>query len=414
MKKSITVSFYILLMTGISFTQPYVEGGNTRHRFAQLTLGLTNQFYSNANTKTYQSGLGNQFEERKLTNQFQSQFIIGGTHFWGHADFYVTIPIYASSKEGYRSIGETAFKYYPWRIENKKVRPFVGFMTLTSAYKQGNGVNQVRFKYPLVTGLTFNYKHHLIEFTTSYTHNNSTDYFVEMNNQFNIVTPKLMTSISYKYYLETTGSAEKNWESGYTKKLTDTLAKLHRLNGFTLGIAPSASFFLKKSSEHNKELIPYLGQHRMSKVYFEFAAGYYWHRPDLQMNLSYRTVKSNLSAFNYSQYTKREALTLEVYKFIADYHGFATFIGPALSYEELEVKDINQIGLEQKSTYYGLKPGLTFGWDIRPNRIQSWYLRTNLRWFPNLNVNMASGKKVSLDQLEINFIEFVFFPSKFF
>lgn len=402
-----------MYFVAFSMAQPYLEGGNTRHRFAQLTLGVTNQFYSGKNTSSFRLNESNSLESFKLNNQFQSQLIIGGTHFWGHADFYVTIPVYKSSKNAYQSIGEMAFKYYPWRIENHKIRPFMGVMAMTSVFQQGDGVRQVKLKYPLTAGFTFNYKHHLIELSTSYTNNNSTDYYVDMNNECRVITPKLMTSLTYKYYLETTVGAEKNWQSGHTKKLTDTLAKLHRLNGFTLGIAPSASFFLKNSS-YNKDIIPYLGQHRVSKVFAEFALGYYLFKPDLQLNFAFRTVKSDLEAYNYEQSIKRNAFTFEVYKFIGDYHGFVPFIGPSLSYEKFSVTDVNQINFTTIHNFRGLKPGLTFGWDIRPNRIQSWYLRTNLRWFPNLNIDTHDGKKINLDQLEVNFIEFVFFPSKLF
>lgn len=405
---------FIFFFTGYSFSQPYVEGGNTRHRFAQLTLGVTSQYYSGQNTKSYQLNPAGSLESIQLNDQIQTQLIIGGTHFWGHADFYVTIPVFHTSKNGFRSIGETAFKYYPWKIENNKIRPFLGFMTQTAAFKQGDGVDQVKFNYPMISGFTFNFKKSLFELTVGYNFNNDRDYYISIQEKVNVNTPQIMASLSYKYYFETTVGAEKNWESGYTKKMTDTLAKLNRLNGFTLGIAPSASFFLKKNSPHNNKVAPYLGQHRMSKVYLEFAAGFYWHRPDMQANFTYRTVKSDLKAYGYSQSSKRNAYTLEVYKFIGDYHGFAPFIGPAISYEKIKVNDINQIGLNDSRIYEGVKPGLTFGWDIRPNRIQSWYLRTNIRWFPNLNVNMASGKIVALDQLEINFIELVIFPSKFF
>ncbi|MEM6262948.1 MAG: hypothetical protein AAGI38_10605 [Bacteroidota bacterium] len=51
--------------------------------------------------------------------------------------------------------------------------------------------------------------------------------------------------------------------------------------------------------------------------------------------------------------------------------------------------------------------GLTFGWDIRPNRLQSWILRTNLRWFPNLDLEVADGQVISFDNIEFNFIQLI-------
>ena len=60
------------------------------------------------------------------------------------------------------------------------------------------------------------------------------------------------------------------------------------------------------------------------------------------------------------------------------------------------------------------RPGVTFGWDIRPDRLQAMILRTNLRYTPNLNVAVTGGRDVALDQVEFNFIQFVIFPRRFF
>ena len=68
--------------------------------------------------------------------------------------------------------------------------------------------------------------------------------------------------------------------------------------------------------------------------------GYYWHQPDLQINFSWRSYESEISAYNYSQKASRKSLGFEVFKFISDYHGFAAFIGPIISYEWLDVPDV--------------------------------------------------------------------------
>ena len=56
--------------------------------------------------------------------------------------------------------------------------------------------------------------------------------------------------------------------------------------------------------------------------------------------------------------------------------------------------------------------GVTFGWDIRPNRLQKWILRTNLRWFPKLKLEVSEGQEISFDNLEFNFIQFILFPNR--
>jgi hypothetical protein len=120
-----------------------------------------------------------------------------------------------------------------------------------------------------------------------------------------------------------------------------------------------------------------------------------------------------LNAFDFSQTLLRKSITLEVFRFWADYHGFAVFAGPAFSYEKLRVEEThgNQSNLGVKE---GWRPGITLGWDIRPNRLQSWYLRTNIRYFPGMHVSMPSHQKIRFDQMEFNFIQLVIFPGRWF
>jgi len=55
-------------------------------------------------------------------------------------------------------------------------------------------------------------------------------------------------------------------------------------------------------------------------------------------------------------------------------------------------------------------PGITFGWDIRPNQLQGFILRTNLRYTPTDNIGEEGG--VSFSQLEFNFIQLVVYPGR--
>lgn len=102
------------------------------------------------------------------------------------------------------------------------------------------------------------------------------------------------------------------------------------------------------------------------------------------------------------------------YAQVFDYHGFTPFIGPAFSYENLgfteSFEGANTVNFKNNKLGYGL----TFGWEIRPNRIQSWLLRTNLRWFPNLNLEVQPNSKISFDNLEFNFIQLIIFPNRMF
>jgi hypothetical protein len=123
-------------------------------------------------------------------------------------------------------------------------------------------------------------------------------------------------------------------------------------------------------------------------------------------------VKSKIAAYDFSQVVMRKALTFEICKFIFDYNGFDPYIGPAVSYEWLNVSETNQSGITSNQGYEGVKPGITVGWEIRPTKMMFLYLRSNLRYFPNLKVKMNDSKYVYLDQLEFDFFQVVFFPQR--
>lgn len=399
-KTTIIVSFMTLFQIS-SYAQPYVEGGNTRHRFAQTTVGTSWQYFSNRGTGILSN---------PLLPASQANLVIGGTHFWGHADFIVSIPVYRVHKSNYLSGVETGFRAYPWRIEDNKVRPFVGGSWNPASFQKGEGSRLSWHEFPLSAGITYNIKNVLVDFVVAYHPSRQKDYYLQENEAVKIQTHKYRFNIGLKWMFDSTLSAEEQWKNGKTAWMTDTLEKLGRLNGWTIGIGPSSSMFLK-SSNHNEVLGAQWHQHKSNRVFPEFGLGYYFHRHDLQLNLAYRNIKSEQVAFGQSQNAKRQSTTLEMFKFFSDYHGFAPFIGPSISMERLSLSESNQ-SEKYKATLY--RPGITFGWDIRPNRIQSFYLRTNLRWIPGLKLQTKDQLHFHFDQLEFNFIQLVIFPGRMF
>lgn len=408
---SIWLAAFLLLSLKVQ-AQPYIKGGNTRHRFAQLNVGVDFRFFNSSQSNTNIINEAGNKENKPLGNLQEGRIIIGGTHFWGKADFYMAFPVAKSSENGFSTGVDLGARYFPCRIKHKRVSPFVGISILETRFKQGDGMLQKRFKYPAMAGVVYNFKNHLFELSAGYNYSNTTNYFISKQEQVKIKTQPFWISAGYKFMLETTLSAEKNWQSGKTKLLTDTLAKLKRLNGITFGVGPSSAFFLKKSS-HNKLVAPYIDNHKAT-VFPEFTVGYYLHKPDAQLNFVFRNLKSEINGYDFFQQAKRKAFSFEAYKFFADYNGFAAFAGVVISYEKLYIRD-KVAGLEiNHKNYQNIKPALTLGWDIRPNRIQSWYLRTHVRYFPNMNLDMPDDKNFSFDQLEFNFIQLVIFPGRMF
>lgn len=410
--KNVVITLF-LMTTNLVFTQPYEEGGNTRHRFAQLNLGTDLTYFNGENTRSFFLNEADQLIEKPFDPALTSRLIIGGTHFWGHADFYVAFAVNQWIKSDYRSGVETGARYFPWRIKSKRIAPFIGASWLTRSYQQGEGVNQISHDFPVSLGLVYARGNHLFEFSAAFSTKRSSTYYIQREVAVNLSMPNYWLGLGYKYMLETTVGAEKNWENGKTESVTEKLSAKKRLNGLTLAIGPSSAIFTR-ASDYITSTSPFLGQHKMANIFMELGLGYYWHPIDLQVNLSYRKTKSTLKAFDFQQNLVRRAITLEVYKFLGDYHGFVPFVGGGLSGEFLSVSEMEKAHDALFIKREKLHPGVVFGWDIRPNDLQLWYLRTNLRWFPGLNIQHESGKKINFDQLEFNFIQLVVFPGRFF
>jgi hypothetical protein len=205
-------------------------------------------------------------------------------------------------------------------------------------------------------------------------------------------------------------SAEKDWESGRTEEITRYLADRGRLNGFYLGAGISSAFWLKESN-YNQSERPYINPYGIS-IMPDFALGYYLHKADINIAVAYRGYGASTGTYGVTQNVRRNSVLFEATKSLFDYHGFVPFVGPAFSYEQLSFEECFE-GATTHSVQKN-KPAyaLTFGWDIRPNRIQSWILRTNLRWYPNLYLDVALGKRMSFDNLELNFIQLIIYPGR--
>ncbi|MDC1068116.1 hypothetical protein OAQ99_03035 [Candidatus Kapabacteria bacterium] len=309
-RKSVGLPIVILILLSsyqYSPAQVYINGGKTKHRFAQMTLGLESR------------------------NIIEPRILIGGTHFWGHADFYLSIPLITKGVE-------TGFKYYPWQIKNNSFSPYLG---ISANVIESNG--KEKFITPLLIGLNYCTGNNLIEIGTS------TDYLI---------------NLTYKYSFDTTIGVENATKSGYIHNLREHYKKKGKLNSITFG-AGFSSVFLTSSDE------------LLSDLYIDLSAGYYLYYQDIQFNLIYRSFELE---------AKRKFIGIEILKYLFDYNGFAFFSGLNSSYD-LQ-KSLNNI-------HYGL----TFGWDIRPSDVDSFYLRTNVRF----------SKIQNKQTLEVNFIQLVLF-----
>lgn len=396
----------------------------TRHRFAQMTVGMDIQ--SSFGGKTVFLDQQNRLQEQSLGSLTRPRIIIGGTHFWGHADIYVAFPLAYPSFETtdlsarFGSTVETIFKYYPWKIEENKIRPFIGTGIVPYQYNQdsktndllSNGDWQNWTSAPLLTGLTFNKGNHLFEASLTYNYAFNQDYYISPTQIATIEIPRMNIAFSYKFLFDTTISAEEGWENGNIQKATKILKERGDLDGFFVGVAPSSSFGVRSSSYNNTNH-PYFGSFS-SSIFIDLAAGYHFAKPNMNLHVSWRKFNNNQSSFNVAQTASRNSLSLELTKNLFDFHGFVPFIGLCFSYERLgfaEAVDGN-LTIDESENKPAL--GIVFGWDILPSRLDDFVLRTNLRYFPNLNLELSEGESIAFDNIEFNFIQLIVYPERIF
>lgn len=419
MRYSLLLSLLITFVM-VSSAQPYVEGGNTRHRFAQLLIGAEATYFP-AGGLTFARNPQNEFSDFEPEGALIPRINIAGTHFWGHASFYISIPtanllnsdVPFGGDYTFNSGVETGFRVYPWRIQDRKLRPFAGLAFAVTDWQQnsnrGKGPVANQMRYPLQLGLTYQRNNLLFELGAGNYINNEIDYFVSPLETTTVTLPATYLWLGCNWQLETTLSAEPSWQDGRTAATVERLKQGNALNGWSVAVGPSAAFVLG-DAPRNDELYPAIGVHSNANVFPEFGLGYYYFPWDAHVNLAFRSNRSERSAYQQSQLLQRRALTLEAYKFLFDYHGFVPFVGPHISYEWLRLQETVQRSTPYDASEVQWVPGITFGWDIRPNHLQGFILRTNLRYTPTRNIGPEGG--VSFRQLEFNFIQLVLYPGR--
>jgi outer membrane protein W len=412
----------VLVVTSLAVQAQVFLEKQTRHRFAQLNVGLDVQ--GDWGGSTFFTPEAGALEGLDLPFAARPRFIIGGTHFWGHADFYIAIAVLRSELEAQSQTFnlhprvETGFRYYPWRIQQGKLRPFVGIALGSYQFDQNGtgsstqGATRYHIGLPALAGFTFNHRAHLFEIGFSWNYLHKIDYFTSPLEQVEVATHPFRLAVGYKYMIETTLSAEQDWESGRTQEVTEKLAAKGRLNNFFIGAGVSSVWWLEQAA-YNQEQRPYFPNPGIQTM-ADFTVGYYWHRPDLNVAVNYRGYQNVNQAFDIEQTARRRSVGLEVTKFLFDYHGFVPFVGPVVSYEQLSFQEsLSGVpGLSEESDQLGY--GITFGWDIRPNRIQSFILRTNLRYWPNLPLQVTPENNYNFSNIEFNFIQLIVYPGRMF
>ncbi len=385
----------------------------TRFQFAQGYLGVSGQYLPGGEF-TFSDG-----REIQLSDAMQPRFVIGGTHFWGFVDFYVSFglssPINFSQyeewdKENMNTGTMTGMKIYPFVMRRGQLDPFVGvnwsFFNFSAQSEMFTGAQIHKHRAAYEMGVSYTSDGgNIFEIQAMYTPRANMDYYTSRVNKGRLESDGLTASFTYKRMFEST-------KGNAGRPISPKEPQGNYGNAFHFGIGPSSSQTLV-ASEYHQQFTPYMDPLLKWNVFPEISAGYYFYAPDFDVRLSYRPLVSKSQAHEVTQVARRQSLALEAYKNLFDYHGFVPFIGLSLAAEwnrfEQSGEDIPQLDIRERDIF----PGIVFGWDIRPTKYNSWLLRTNLRYYPTAKMEV-SGENISLNQLEFNFIQFVVYPQRWF
>ncbi|MEM7106707.1 MAG: hypothetical protein AAF519_00680 [Bacteroidota bacterium] len=419
MKKSINIVFllfWFLSAAGQSdstYTFDYIDRST---RFAWLTLGFETFREPGGKTGYLQNG---NLQRSSFGGALTPRLTIGGIHFWGHADFYVTFPLnfvsIRNNPGGFETLKfsqgiETGARIYPLKLKTGRLSPFVGISFNTfnfqqlreeDDFKEGAPTFQ-QIVAPLEVGLTYTAGQYHLSASAYYNSIDQLNYAITPTTTGPVEIDPLSFSLRIYKYWDTDKGMRSHKVVRKLNRYYQFLENEKKLNAWYWGIGPSAAIQMSRSS-YFRNNFPFLYRDRTGGFMPDLTFGRHLSKPDLNIGVSYRTVGDRLTGFETEIKVRRHSAMIEVYKSIFDWLGFVPFLGVTSSFEHLKA-DIN--GQQFSDTKSAI--GLIAGWDIRVTKTGSSLLRTNLRWIPDLHLEVE-GEKIMFDHLEFNFIQYVHF-----
>ena len=180
-----------------------------------------------------------------------------------------------------------------------------------------------------------------------------------------------------------------------------------------LGVDVGPSFVTTVSaSSWNTEHRPWLRRSRGALNLADFTLTAAVPEFDGHLSLSYRNGTSEDVAFGFSQRRSRRSLALEVFRNLANFHGFVPYLGLFGSYEGLAVTETDGGATVLARETHRPGFGVLVGWDILPTQSEFLVLRTNLRYSPMLALPVNDRQSIAFDQFEFNVIQVVIYPGR--
>jgi hypothetical protein len=360
-----------------------------RFKFAQTYVGLgTGVLTGNDNITTYQRAT------------------IGGLHFWGKADFYVSFAI------GNQNLGDgynfnegvqTGGRWIPFGLKNNGFRPFIGAHWQTPALFGDDIPTLEKNAISFETGLYYVFKKSwTLEFGLR--HNPMNTWTVPYsNNQLN--SAPWAFDLAIKKHIDFTAGTNAEWAN---EKAIEIKEKGHA-STFGIGVGMSSAIAIAPveylKDQGYEPNIAGLG------LMPEFGLSYYSAKKEMVFRLAYRAPTRFVRNENFAYQLKDRRLSIEAFRFLFDYQGFMPFVGIGLnnSFYELTINSNDQQNISEKGS--NQSASIVFGWDIRPTQTEWFIIRTSLRYQPKWGYDQFAKAHFSRD-LEFNFIQMVVYPQR--
>lgn len=371
----------------------------------------------------------------------QAALSIGALHFFGHADLWVSIPILSrgapigAGAEARRAratyLVGTGVKYYPWALRPGTLRPFVstGLLVRTFGVEAAPAANVAtgkdeRLLWPVGVGLGWRTPWGIVaDLQCEYslgdraTIDAATD-LRPLDQTTGVPATAGLDLRGLRVVLGIRGVVDLSREAVRPGFREGEIASLRRriadgtANAWNLAAGPSTKLISNGSSYFDRR--PFFGRGLNHGVFLHASAGFYHFGLDAELRAAYRGMAGKAEAFGGMLKNGDTTVFLEALKFFdLGFYGFVPFVGLGVGHAWLDFAETvpsERLALSARRVV----ASVPFGWDIRIRPSGWWLLRTNLRWVPRAEIDVAAGVPYDLGGLEFDFIQLVVFPERLF
>lgn len=383
-----------------------------RYRFAQTWLGVD----------ALAPGGGAHATAAPLRATPGVRVAVGGLHFWGRADFYVTVPVptHRTLDDGAGPLDvrassgiETGARLFPLPLSSGTVRPFVGAAWTELRYRElgprGPGPAMRLYRMPLQGGLAWRTADAIVVGGLQWLPAASFAYPVARDATGRASVAPWSGWLGARWTLDTTRPLETPARQASLARGMRRLRRRGWRGGAMLAAGASTAMTVSPSTPADA---PWLGARLPTRLYGDWGLGWRDHDRGIGYQVARRTVPQRQSAFGAGRRLDRAIVSAEVTRSLVDYNGFAPFVGASLGWDRARVVDEDSTR-RAVARDARLVPAAVAGWDIVPARSLPIILRANVRWAPARRLRSARGERVAADQLELGFLQVVVYPGLF-